>query len=70
MYFKFVLIQHILSTQVSDTGPVVLWFILIPVKTDVIKEVEPLPDLDVPLADPDPVVPTVVPNYTKPGRNL
>ena len=23
---KFVLIQHILSTQVSDTGPVVLWF--------------------------------------------
>ena len=25
---KFVLIQNILSTQVSDTGPVVLWFIL------------------------------------------
>ena len=23
---KFVLIQHILSTQVSDTGPMVLWF--------------------------------------------
>ena len=23
---KFVLIQHILSTQVSDTDPVVLWF--------------------------------------------
>ena len=22
---KFVLIQHILSTQVSDTGPMVLW---------------------------------------------
>ena len=24
---KFVLIQHILSTQVSDTGPMVLWFL-------------------------------------------
>ena len=24
---KFVLIQHILSTQVSDTGPLVLWFL-------------------------------------------
>ena len=23
---KDVLIQHILSTQVSDTGPIVLWF--------------------------------------------
>ena len=23
--FKFVLIQHILSTQVSDTGPMILW---------------------------------------------
>ena len=23
--FKFVLIQHILSTQMSDTGPMVLW---------------------------------------------
>ena len=23
---KFVLIQHILSTQVSDKGPMVLWF--------------------------------------------
>ena len=26
---KFVLIQHILSTQVSDTGPMVLWFIVL-----------------------------------------
>ena len=26
-YPKFVLIQHILSTQVSNTGPDVLWFI-------------------------------------------
>ena len=25
--FPFVLIQNILSTQVSDTGPIVLWFI-------------------------------------------
>ena len=25
---KFVLIQHILSTQVSDTGPMVLWFVV------------------------------------------
>ena len=25
--FKFVLIQHIISTQVSDTGQMVLWFI-------------------------------------------
>ena len=24
---KFVLIQHILSTQVSDTGPMVLWLL-------------------------------------------
>ena len=24
---KFVLIQYILSTQVSDTGPIVLWFL-------------------------------------------
>ena len=23
---KFILILHILSTQVSDTGPLVLWF--------------------------------------------
>ena len=26
---KFVLIQHILSTQVSDTGPVVLWLLFV-----------------------------------------
>ena len=26
VFFKFVLIHHILSTQVSDTGPMVLWF--------------------------------------------
>ena len=26
---SFVLIQHILSTQVSDTGPIVCWFSLI-----------------------------------------
>ena len=26
MYFKLILIQHIPSTQVSDTGPLVLWF--------------------------------------------
>ena len=26
MYSKFVLIQHILSTQMRNTGPVVLWF--------------------------------------------
>ena len=25
---KLVLVQHILSTQVSNTGPLVLWFIL------------------------------------------
>ena len=25
---KFILIQHILSSQVSDTGPMVLWFLL------------------------------------------
>ena len=31
-------------------------------------EVEDLPDLDTPLAEPDPGVPTVVPNYTKPGN--
>ena len=28
--FQFVLIQHILSTQVSDTGPMVHWFMLSP----------------------------------------
>ena len=26
-FSKFVLIQHILSTQVSDTGPMVLWYL-------------------------------------------
>ena len=26
---KFVLILHILSTQVSDTGPMVLWFVIL-----------------------------------------
>ena len=28
---KFVLIQHILNTQVSDTGPMVLWLYVLAV---------------------------------------
>ena len=40
---------------------------LFPVESGVKKEVEDLPELDVPLAESDPGVPTVVPNYAKPG---
>ena len=36
---KFVLIQHILSTQVSDIGPMAIWIVVVVVRFEVLQPV-------------------------------